>query len=95
MKLEYSYKTATIEEDATVVPRPNLPGCSSFPYSGTEGVLPNADTAATSEVAARYYNRVEDCTSHLLRRGETASSSFVRWSTGRRKHRRVVGALDA
>jgi hypothetical protein len=39
-----------------VVPRPDLPGCSSFRYSGTEGVLPNVDITATSEVAARYQN---------------------------------------
>jgi DNA-binding CsgD family transcriptional regulator len=56
MKLDYPYKTATVEEDATVVPRPVLPGCSSFTHTGTEGVLPNADIAATSEVAARYQN---------------------------------------
>jgi hypothetical protein len=54
MKLDYPYKTATVEKDATVVPRPDLPGCSSFPYSGMEGVLPNADIAATSEVVALY-----------------------------------------
>jgi DNA-binding CsgD family transcriptional regulator len=38
------------------VPRPDLPGCSSFPYSRMEEVLPNAEIAATSEVAVRYRN---------------------------------------
>jgi hypothetical protein len=43
MKLDYPYKTATVEEGATLVPRPDLLRCSSFPYKGLEGVLPNAD----------------------------------------------------
>jgi hypothetical protein len=69
-----------------VLPHPDVPGCSSFRCTGVGGEPANADTAANSEVAARYDNRVEDSTSPLLRRGETASSSFVKWSTGRRKH---------
>jgi hypothetical protein len=56
MKVDYPYKTATIEEDATVLPRPDLHGCSSFPYSAMEGVPPNAEIAGTSEVAARRQN---------------------------------------
>jgi DNA-binding CsgD family transcriptional regulator len=39
-----------------VLPRLDLPGCSSLPYSEMEGVLPNADIAATFEVAARCQN---------------------------------------
>jgi hypothetical protein len=50
----YEHKAATIEEDATVMPRPGLPGC--IPYGGTDGVLPNVDITATSGVAAPYYN---------------------------------------
>jgi hypothetical protein len=56
MKVDYPYKTATIEEDATVLPRPDLHGCSSFPYSAMEGVPPNAEIAGTSEMAARCQN---------------------------------------
>jgi DNA-binding CsgD family transcriptional regulator len=56
MKLKYPYKTATVEEDATVLPRPDIPGCASFPCSGTESVLPNADIAAAFEVVARCQN---------------------------------------
>jgi DNA-binding NarL/FixJ family response regulator len=56
MKLDYPYRTATVEKDATVVPRPDRLRCSSFPYIGMEGVLPNADIAATSEVASRHQN---------------------------------------
>jgi hypothetical protein len=47
MKLDYPYKTGNVEADATVVPRPGLPGCLSLPYFSTEGVQPNADIAAT------------------------------------------------
>jgi hypothetical protein len=56
MNLDHPYKAATIEECATVSLRPGPPGCSSLPYSGTEGVLPNVDITATSGVAARCYN---------------------------------------
>jgi hypothetical protein len=42
MKLKYPYKTAT--------------GCSSFPLTGMEGALADADLAMTSEVVALYHN---------------------------------------
>jgi hypothetical protein len=45
MNLDHPYNAATIEEDATVMPRPGLP--RFIPYSGTDGVLPKADTAAS------------------------------------------------
>jgi hypothetical protein len=56
MNSDYPSKAATVEEGATVVPRPNLPGYSSFLYTGMEGALANADSAATSEVVALYQN---------------------------------------
>ena len=51
MKLDYPYKTATVEEDATVLPPLTLPATHHFLYTGIEGVLA---IAATSEAAARY-----------------------------------------
>jgi hypothetical protein len=56
MNPDYPYKAATGEEDATVLLPPDHPGYSSFPCSGKEGVLPNADIAAAFEVAARCQN---------------------------------------
>jgi DNA-binding CsgD family transcriptional regulator len=56
IKLKYPYKTATVEEDTTVLPLPDPPGYSSFLYTGMEGALANADSAATSEVVALYQN---------------------------------------
>src|SRR5260370_25807239 len=47
MKVGYPHKTATIQEDDTVLPRPPLHCCSSFPYSAMEGWPPNAEIAAT------------------------------------------------
>jgi DNA-binding CsgD family transcriptional regulator len=54
MKLKYPFKTATVEEDTTVTPLPDPPGGSPSPCRSMEGVLPNSDIAATSEVAAWY-----------------------------------------
>jgi DNA-binding CsgD family transcriptional regulator len=56
MKLDYPYKTATVEEDATVLPPLTLPATHHFLYTGIEGVLANADSAATSEVVALCQN---------------------------------------
>jgi hypothetical protein len=75
MNPDYPYKAATVEEDATVLPPPDPPGYSSFPCSGKEGVLPNADIAAAFEVAARCQNRMPDRTSHLRCKGRTAHLS--------------------
>jgi hypothetical protein len=41
MKLDYPYETAGAEKGATVVPHPNLPGCSSFFNTGIEHALAN------------------------------------------------------
>jgi DNA-binding CsgD family transcriptional regulator len=54
MKLDYQYKTATVEEATTVLPPRTLPATHHSPLSGTEGVLLNADVVTTSEVAAWY-----------------------------------------
>jgi hypothetical protein len=54
MKLDYPYKAATAEEDATVLPHPDLPGCTSFRRTGMGGELANA--TATFEEAALSHN---------------------------------------
>jgi DNA-binding CsgD family transcriptional regulator len=56
MKLKYPYKTATVEEDTTVLPLPDPPGYSSFLNTGMEDALANADPAATSEVVTLNQN---------------------------------------
>lgn len=52
IKLDYPYKAATTEEDATVLPHPDLPGCSSFRRNGAGGEPANANATATFEEAA-------------------------------------------
>jgi DNA-binding CsgD family transcriptional regulator len=51
MKLGYPYKAATAEQGATVLPRPDFSGCSSFRRTGMGGEPANANATATFEEA--------------------------------------------
>jgi hypothetical protein len=70
MKLKYPKKTATVEEEATVLSLLDLLGYSSFPLTVMEGALANADLAPNSEVVALYQPRV---TGSLLYEGGTVA----------------------
>jgi DNA-binding CsgD family transcriptional regulator len=57
MNLDHPHKTATVDEDATVLPLPDPLGCSSSSHrTGIEGALANTDSGATSEVVVPYQN---------------------------------------
>jgi DNA-binding CsgD family transcriptional regulator len=56
MKLDNPYSAATAEGAATVLPLPDLPGCSSFRRTGMGGEPANANATAIFEEAALSHN---------------------------------------
>jgi hypothetical protein len=73
MKLADPYKAATTEDDATVLPHPDLPGCSSFRRTGVGGEPANANATALRRGRPVPQPGVPGSPSSLLYKGGTVA----------------------